>query len=89
VLRSAILFGRTEGHIIAPESSHALHCAIGEALKCKETGEEKTIVFNNSGHGNFDLAAYEAYFDGSLVDYEYPEELIKQSLGKLPMRNQN
>jgi len=87
VLKSALLFGRTEGHIIAPESSHALHCAIQEALKCKETGEEKTIVFNNSGHGNFDLAAYDAYFDGSLVDYEYPEELIKQSLKQLPMKN--
>jgi len=87
VLKAAILFARSEGHVIAPESSHALKCAIDEALKCKETGEEKTIVFNNSGHGNFDLAAYDAYFSGQLVDYEYPEELIKQSLKKLPMNN--
>jgi len=58
--------------------------AVDEALKCKETGEEKVIVFNFSGHGHFDLAAYDAYIDGKLVDYEYPEEKIKESLKNLP-----
>jgi len=81
---AAIQFARTEGFIVAPEASHAVKCAIDLALECKKTGEEKTIVFNNSGHGHFDLSAYEAYFSGELVDYEYPTELIKQSLGNLP-----
>jgi len=84
IMNAAITFARCEGHVVAPESAHAVKCAIDEALRCKQTGEEKTIVFNNSGHGNFDLAAYEAYFDGSLVDYEYPMDLIEQSLKKLP-----
>ena len=83
-ISAAVVFARTEGHVIAPESSHALKGAIEEALRCKETGEEKTIVFCNSGHGNFDLAAYDSYFNGSMVDYEYPAELVQQSLSKLP-----
>lgn len=86
-LAAALTFARTEGHVIAPESSHALKCAMDEAIRCRQTGEKKVIVFNNSGHGHFDLTAYDSYFDGSMVDYEYPAELIRQSLGKLPKVN--
>ncbi len=58
--------------------------AMDEALKCKETGEEKVIAFNFSGHGHFDLSAYDAYLGGKLEDYEYPDEKIKESLKNLP-----
>jgi tryptophan synthase beta chain len=85
VFEAAVLFARTEGIIVAPEAAHAVKAAIDEALRCRETGEEKTILFNNSGHGNFDFSSYEAYFAGSLVDYEYPVELIKESLARLPV----
>jgi tryptophan synthase beta chain len=57
---------------------------IDEALRCKETGEEKVILFNNSGHGHFDLSAYDAYHAKKLVDYEYPDELVKEALAKIP-----
>jgi tryptophan synthase beta chain len=81
---AAITFARAEGLIVAPETSHAVCCAIEEALKAKEEGKEKTILFNLSGHGHFDMAAYEKYFAGELVDYEYPEEKIKEALAHLP-----
>ena len=80
---AALLFARTEGIVPAPETSHAIRAAIDEALKCKETGEEKVIVFNFSGHGHFDLAAYDSYLAGELEDYEYPEEKIKEALKEL------
>ena len=70
--------------IPAPESSHAIKPAIDEALRCRQTGEAKTIFISLSGHGFFDLAAYDSFNDGKLEDYEYPEELVKQSLAKLP-----
>ncbi|NLV26023.1 MAG: TrpB-like pyridoxal phosphate-dependent enzyme [Methanomicrobiales archaeon] len=85
VFDAAVLFARSEGIIPAPESAHAIRIAIDKAIECKRTGEEKTILFNNSGHGHFDLSSYEAYFAGSLADYEYPAELIKESLQKLPV----
>ncbi|ETA67146.1 pyridoxal-phosphate dependent TrpB-like enzyme [Methanolobus tindarius DSM 2278] len=66
VFDAAVQFARTEGIAPAPESSHAIKCAIDEALKCKETGEEKTIMFNLSGHGHFDMASYDKYFSGEL-----------------------
>ncbi|NPA38905.1 MAG: TrpB-like pyridoxal phosphate-dependent enzyme [Thermodesulfobacteria bacterium] len=81
---AAVLFARTEGIIPAPETSHAIKAAIDEAIKCKETGEEKVIVFNFSGHGHFDLVAYDAYLEGKLEDYDYPEEKIKEALAHLP-----
>lgn len=81
---AAVLFARTEGVIPAPETSHAIRAVIDEALRCRETGEEKVIVFNFSGHGHFDLAAYDAYLEGKLEDYEYPEEKIREALVKLP-----
>ncbi len=84
VFEAAVLFAQTEGIVPAPETAHAIKAAIDEALKCKETGEEKTIVFGFSGHGHFDLAAYEAYLQGQLSDYEYPDEKIKEALKDLP-----
>src|SRR5512136_679854 len=84
VFDAAQTFSRTEGIIVAPETSHAVKCAIDEALKCKKSGEEKTILFNCSGHGNFDMSAYDAYHAGKLVDYEYPDELIKESIARIP-----
>ncbi len=84
VFEAGIIFAKTEGIIPAPETTHAIRVAIDEALKCKETGEAKTIAFNFSGHGHLDLGAFEAYLDGKIVDYEYPEEKIKESLEKLP-----
>jgi len=84
VFQASVDFANTEGIIPAPETAHAIRAAVEEALKCKETGEEKVIVFNFSGHGHFDLAAYDKYLDGKLEDYEYPEEKIKESLKNLP-----
>lgn len=81
---AAVSFARAEGHVPAPESAHAVKVVIDEALKCKESGESKIIVFNNSGHGHFDLAAYEKYLSGKLEDYELPEEELKASLTELP-----
>jgi tryptophan synthase beta chain len=68
VFEAAMTFARTEGLIIAPETSHAVKCAIDEALKCKESGESKTILFNLSGHGLLDLRGYDEYLAGNLVD---------------------
>ncbi len=84
VFEAAINFANTEGIIPAPETAHAIRTAMDEAIKCKETGEEKVIVFNFSGHGHFDLSAYDGYMSGKLEDYEYPDEKIKESLKNLP-----
>ncbi|MFC1967760.1 TrpB-like pyridoxal-phosphate dependent enzyme, partial [Chloroflexota bacterium] len=75
---------RTEGIISAPETNHAIRATIDEALKCKETGESKVILMNHSGHGHFDMAAYEAYLSGKLTDYAYPEDMVKAALAGLP-----
>ncbi len=85
VFEAAMTFAKTEAIIPAPESSHAIRAAIDEALLCKEEGKEKCILFNLSGHGYLDLAAYDDYLNGRLVDYEYPDESIKESLAKLPV----
>ena len=84
VFEAAQTFARAEGIIVAPEASHAVKGAIDEALACKKTGEEKTILFNCTGHGNFDMTAYDAFYSGKLVDYEYPDALIKEALGRIP-----
>ena len=84
VFDAAVQFARSEGIEPAPETAHAVRAAIDEALKAKEEGKERTIVFNFSGHGHFDLGAYDAYFAGKLEDYEYPDEKIAESLKKLP-----
>ena len=78
------MFGRTEGIIPAPEANHAVCAVIDEALRCKESGESKTLLFNLSGHGHFDMSAYQSYFAGELVDYEYPEEAVKAALKRIP-----
>lgn len=81
---AAILFARTEGIIPAPETAHAIRVAIDEALNAKEKGEERVILFNFSGHGNFDMTAYQTYLGGELVDYEYPAEAVKEAMKDLP-----
>ncbi len=84
IFDAALGFTRAEGILPAPEPSHAVAIAREEALRCKESGEAKTIVFNLCGHGHFDLSAYEAYLTGRIEDYEYPAEAIEQSLTSLP-----
>jgi tryptophan synthase beta chain len=84
---AAIQFARCEGIIPAPESAHAIRAAINEAIDAREKGEKRVILFNLSGHGNFDMAAYEAYFAGKLEDYDYPAEKIQQALVDLPKVN--
>jgi tryptophan synthase beta chain len=84
---AAVMFAKNEGIVAAPESAHAIRTAIDEALDAKEKGEERVIVFNLSGHGHFDLAAYEAYLGGQLQDYAYPEEKINAALADLPQVN--
>ena len=81
---AGVKFARTEGIITAPEPCHDLKVAIDEALKCKEEGKSKTILIAHSGHGHFDLAAYDEYLSGRLQDYEYPEEKVKEALASLP-----
>jgi tryptophan synthase beta chain len=81
---AGVLFARTEGIIVAPETTHAVCSAIEEAVKAKEEGKEKIILFNLSGHGYFDMGAYEKYFAGELTDYEHPEEKIQAALAHLP-----
>jgi tryptophan synthase beta chain len=77
---AGVQFARTEGMIPAPESTHAIRVAIDEALAAKESGEKKVILFNLSGHGYFDLTAYQRYLSGQLEDYEYPAEEVKHAL---------
>jgi pyridoxal-phosphate dependent TrpB-like enzyme len=84
---AGVQFARAEGIIPAPESNHAVRACIDEALRCKETGEAKTLLFNLSGHGHFDMAAYDRYFNGELEDFEYPEEAIREALEHLPKIN--
>jgi tryptophan synthase beta chain len=80
----AIMFAKHEGIVPAPESSHAVRAAIDEALLAKEEGKERTILFNLSGHGFMDMTAYDNYLSGKLDDYEYPLEMVQESLKHLP-----
>lgn len=82
--KAGVDFARAEGIISAPETNHAVKVTIDEALKCKESGESKTILLAHSGHGHVDMAAYDAYLSGKLSDYEYPEQKIKEALSYLP-----
>ena len=84
VFKAAEQFARIEGILPAPESSHAIKVAIDEALKCKETGEEKTIVFGLTGTGYFDMYAYESFHDGKMTDYIPTDEELEKSFAKLP-----
>src|SRR5512134_3682336 len=81
---AAVQFARAEGIVPAPESAHAIRAALDEALDAKVKGEKRVILFNLSGHGNFDMTAYESYLSGKLEDYEYPAEAVKEAMGKLP-----
>lgn len=83
VFKAAILFTRTEGILPAPESAHAVKAVVDEAIKAREEGSEKVIVFNLSGHGYFDLSAYDAYLKGELEDYAYPREKVEIALREL------
>ncbi|MBO4309207.1 MAG: TrpB-like pyridoxal phosphate-dependent enzyme [Clostridia bacterium] len=84
VFKAAEYFARVEGILPAPESSHAIRAAIDEALKCKETGEEKTIVFGLTGTGYFDMVAYEQFHNGTMTDYIPTDKEIAESIAKTP-----
>jgi len=84
VFEAAVLFARTEGIVPAPEPSHAIRVAIDEAIKCRESGQRKTILFNLCGHGYFDMAAYDAYLSGRLEDYAYPREEVEAAMKSVP-----
>ncbi len=81
---AALQFALSEGIIPAPESAHAIRAAIDEALDAKEKDEKRVILFNLSGHGHFDLGAYQSYLNGDLQNYEYPEEKVQAALSELP-----
>jgi tryptophan synthase beta chain len=84
IFDAAVQFARTEGILPAPESSHAIHAAIDEALAAREAGEQRVILFNLSGHGHFDLGAYEQYLSGKLEDFAYPEEKVREAMASVP-----
>ncbi|MGI6036644.1 MAG: TrpB-like pyridoxal phosphate-dependent enzyme [Limnochordia bacterium] len=84
IFASALLFSRTEGILPAPESAHAIHGAIEEARECARTGQAKTILFNLSGHGHFDLAAYDTYLAGRLENVQYSEAQLEAAMEDLP-----
>ena len=81
----AVKFARTEGIIPAPEPSHAIASTIREAVRCRESGEEKVILTALCGHGHFDLASYESFLAGELVDYDYPEEKVAEAMARVPV----
>ncbi|MDT8447736.1 MAG: TrpB-like pyridoxal phosphate-dependent enzyme [bacterium] len=81
---AGVTFARAEGIIPAPESCHAIKACLDDALECKKTGEPKTLFFNLSGHGHFDMGAYDKYFSGEIEDYAYPEAAIQKSMAHLP-----
>lgn len=83
VFDAAVMFARSEGFIPAPEPSHTIRYVIDEALKCREMGEERVILFNLCGHGHFDMAAYDEYFENRLKPWEYPKEKIEESIKRL------
>ncbi|NNL84121.1 MAG: pyridoxal-phosphate dependent enzyme, partial [Myxococcales bacterium] len=84
VFDAALLFTRTEGILPAPESAHAIKAVVDEALRCRETGREAVLLFNLSGHGHFDLGAYERYLSGGLSDATLPDGELEKQLARLP-----
>ncbi len=84
VFEAAVTFCRAEGIIPAPETAHAIKAVIDEAVKCREEGKEKVIFFNMSGHGHFDMSAYDDYFDNALEDFALPQEEIDRAMAELP-----
>ena len=81
---AGVLFARSEGIVPAPEAAHAIRGAVEEAIRCREEGKSEVIAFNLSGHGHFDMASYEKYFAGKLVDYELPQSEIDRAVQQLP-----
>jgi tryptophan synthase beta chain len=81
----ALQFARTEGIVPAPEPTHAIAAAIREALACKESGEEKVILTALCGHGHLDLASYEKYLSGEMVDYDLPDSAIAEAMASVPV----
>jgi tryptophan synthase beta chain len=84
IFDAALQFARTEGILPAPESAHAIRAAIDEALAARDAGEGRIILFNLSGHGHFDLSAYDQYLSGKLEDYAYPAEKVKEAMAGIP-----
>ena len=84
VFEAAVFFARAEGIIPAPEPSHAIRVAIDEAIRCRESGEAKTILFNLCGHGHFDMQAYDEFLSSRLEDYAYPREEVEKAIANLP-----
>jgi len=84
VFEAAVTFARSEAIIPAPESAHAIRAAIDEAIAAREEGRPRVILFNLSGHGHFDMGAFDSYFAGKLLDYEHPEEEIARAMEDLP-----
>jgi tryptophan synthase beta chain len=82
---SAVQFARTEGILPAPESTHAIRVAVEQALAAKESGDQKTILIGLSGHGHFDLAAYDSYLTGKMRDTDYPSEAVEAAMADLPV----
>ena len=82
--QAGILFSRTEGIVPAPESCHAIAATVREALKCREAGEQKTILFNLSGHGLIDMPSYDSYLNGDLMNYSLSDEELQQYLAQVP-----
>jgi len=83
VFNAAKIFAESEGMVPAPEPSHAIKAVVDEAIKCRETGEEKTILFLLSGHGHFDMKAYQDYFEGKLLPYEHPKGETEKAIERL------
>jgi tryptophan synthase beta chain len=81
---AGVMFARCEGIVPAPESNHAVRAAIDEAVKCKEEGVARTILFNLSGHGNFDMEGYADYFAGKLEDRELDQSVLEAAFAELP-----
>jgi tryptophan synthase beta chain len=87
IFAAALTFARAEGIIPAPECAHAIQTAIDEALRCKESGEKQVIAFCLSGHGHFDMSAYDRYLSGNLIDVDYSEAELRHALASLPQVN--
>jgi tryptophan synthase beta chain len=85
VFDAAVQFARAEAIVPAPESAHAIRAAIDEALACKQSGDAKTILFNLSGHGYFDMTAYDNYLSGGLQDFAYPEDRVRAAMSGVPV----
>ena len=83
VFEAGVLFAQTEGYIPAPETAHVIKFVVDEAIRCREEGKEEVILFNGSGHGHFDMAAYDDYLAGKLEDFVYPEEKVEEAIKQL------